>query len=98
MTSRRPAHRSSTTSEIARRGVLVAGPALLLAGCGMLPGLGEDESTAADGAGAAEDGPEAEEATQEQSAPPANTVATADFDVLAEIERLRATMGEDAED
>lgn len=82
MTSRRPAHRSSTTSEIARRGVLVAGPALLLAGCGMLPGLGEDESTAADGAGAAEDGPEAEEATQEQSAPPANTVATADFDVL----------------
>lgn len=81
MPSRRPTHRCSTPSEIARRGVLVAGPALLLAGCGMLPG-GEDESTAAAEGSSAEGGAEAEEAPQEESAPPADTVATLDVDVL----------------
>lgn len=77
---RRPALRPSTAPGIARRGVLVVGPALLLAGCGLLPRGEGDENT--DGRDAADGGAEAEEASAEESAPPAGSVATAAFDVL----------------
>lgn len=68
MTTRRPFRRPATP--FARRGVLLAAPALLLAGCGMLPGLpgasGDDESDDADAQ--ATDGDGAEETAAVDSA------------------------------
>ena len=72
MTTRRPSRRPTTP--FARRGVLLAAPTLLLAGCGMIPGLptggagrGEDQE-GSDGAGDVE-------ATNEPAAPTDSAVA-----------------------
>ncbi|MDN5901505.1 MAG: hypothetical protein L0H74_15750, partial [Brachybacterium sp.] len=64
---------------LARRGVLLAGPALLLAGCGLLPTGGADESSPDTGAGDAEGGAgDAEVGSEEPAADPA-TSATLDL-------------------
>lgn len=63
---------------LARRGLLLAGPALLLAGCGLLPSGSGDEAPQADGDGAdAGDGGESEETAADPS-----TSATLDFTAL----------------
>ncbi|ATG50364.1 hypothetical protein CFK38_01615 [Brachybacterium vulturis] len=60
------------SAALARRGVLLAGPALLLAGCGLLPTGGADESSPGTGAG------DAEGADEEPAVDPA-TSATLDL-------------------
>ncbi|MGP5260071.1 hypothetical protein ACTXMW_08425 [Brachybacterium paraconglomeratum] len=54
MTTRRPSRRPATP--FARRGVLLAGPTLLLAGCGLLPGGTDDEKGGDAAAGQADEG------------------------------------------
>lgn len=54
MTPRRPSCRPATP--FARRGVLLAGPTLLLAGCGLLPGGTDDEKGGDAAAGQADEG------------------------------------------
>ncbi|MCT1437180.1 hypothetical protein [Brachybacterium paraconglomeratum] len=53
MTTRRPSRRPATP--FARRGVLLAGPTLLLAGCGLLPGGTDDEKGGDAAAGQADE-------------------------------------------
>lgn len=66
-------------ADLARRGVLLAGPALLLAGCGLLPTGGADESSQDTGAGDAESGSEdVKDGSEEPAADPA-TSATLDL-------------------
>lgn len=71
---------------LARRGVLLAGPTLLLAGCGLLPGGDADETGtgpgAADGEGAADEA--------EATTPPPGTAATLDFDVIEVADEVTA--------
>ncbi|MDN6303318.1 MAG: hypothetical protein L0J57_09770 [Brachybacterium sp.] len=62
----------------ARRGLLLAGPALLLAGCGLLPS-GEEDQVPRGGVEDAEGGGEAE--TSEEPAPDPATTATLDLTV-----------------
>lgn len=82
MTPRRSLPRSA--SVLARRGVLLSGPALLLAGCGLLPS-GGSQAPSADGDGAAEmtDGTEA-------PTPPPGTAATLEFDVIEVADEITA--------
>ena len=82
MTPRRSLPRSA--SVLARRGVLLSGPALLLAGCGLLPS-GGSQAPSADGDGAAEmtDGTEA-------PTPPPGTAATLEFDVIEVVDEIAA--------
>ncbi|MFL0458290.1 hypothetical protein ACH0CV_13225 [Brachybacterium paraconglomeratum] len=54
MTTRRPSRRPATP--FARRGVLLAAPTLLLAGCGLLPGGTDDEKGGDAAAGQADEG------------------------------------------
>ena len=83
MTPRRPLPTPSASS-LARRGVLLSGPALLLAGCGLLPS-GGSQAPSADGDGAAE-------MTDESGAPtpPPGTAATLDFDVIEVVDEIAA--------
>ena len=66
MTSRRP---SLTRSSVARRGVLLGSPALLLAGCGLLPSGAEAEAPEAADDGTAD----APERAEESAADPATS-------------------------
>ena len=81
MTSRRP------SATLARRGVLLSGPALLLAGCGLLPsGGGSDaapdaDDTDGDGGSRPADGADGDGTTDQDAADPA-TSATLDITVL----------------
>ncbi|MDN5601118.1 MAG: hypothetical protein L0G52_11355, partial [Brachybacterium sp.] len=83
MTSRRPLPARSASS-LARRGVLLSGPALLLAGCGLLPS-GDSRAPSAGGDGAAEmtDEPGA-------STPPPGSAATLEFDVIEVVDEIAA--------
>jgi len=79
MTPRRLPSVPSSPIAVARRGVLIGGPALLLAGCGLLPAGGED-GTPAGGSDAAEGAEPADGSGA--TTPPPGTAATLDFDVL----------------
>ncbi|MGO3208498.1 hypothetical protein ACT3SQ_04955 [Brachybacterium sp. AOP42-C2-15] len=83
MTSRRHLPARSASS-LARRGVLLSGPALLLAGCGLLPS-GDSRAPSAGGDGAAEvtDEPGA-------STPPPGSAATLEFDVIEVVDEIAA--------
>ncbi|MGO1283979.1 MAG: hypothetical protein ACTHUU_02595 [Brachybacterium sp.] len=90
MTPRRPSLAPLGTTSLARRGVLLAGPTLLLAGCGLLPSGTEDEDPAggapdeeaADLEGAAE--------TEDESSPAPGTSATIEIDVLEVEDEMTA--------
>ena len=90
MTPRRSSLAPLGTPSLARRGVLLAGPALLLAGCGLLPSGTADEDPAggapdeeaADLEGAAE--------AEDESSPAPGTSATVEIDVLEVEDEMTA--------
>ena len=90
MTPRRSFSAPLAGTALARRGVLLFGPALLLAGCGMLPSRPEDEPSA--GGGPEGEAAELEGATEpdEEAAPPPSTSATVDFDVIEVEDEITA--------
>lgn len=88
MTPRRPlSARPAPTSHLARRGVLLAGPALLLAGCGLLPSGSSDEAPAG-GSDAAEETAAADGAEETTAAP--GTAATLDLDAVEVVDEVVA--------
>lgn len=76
-----------TAATPARRGLLLAGPALLLAGCGLLPSAEEDQLPQGGGEDAERSG---EAQTSEDSAPDRPTTATLDLTVVEVADKIVA--------